>query len=324
MRGGLAALAMMLAAAPAPAKTGDLLSQEPVRPPLPYADWFARAFSHRDMPLDPVADLRKARAYYTPALYEALARQTDITADRIAYESDGLRIAGFLVRPRHAAGRLPVILWCPGGDGTVLLDSLLIMSNWARAGYAVVATTYRGGPRSEGRDEIGGADVDDVLALAPLVRSLPGVDADRLFIYGQSRGGMEAYRAMASGLPVRAAAVNSGVTDMSWNGRPDAADLDAMNRAAMPDYASEAANHFCRRSAICWPEKLHAPLLLLHGGADWRVPAAQAIDLAARLDSLHRPYSLHIVEGGAHVWLDQDQAAIDHEVLAFFRAHGGA
>lgn len=314
----------LLSAGPAQARNGDLLQLETISPPLRYADWFARAFSHRDMPLDPPADLKKSRAYYTPALYRALTHQTDILAERITYESDGLRIAGFLVRPRQHAGCLPVILWCPGGYGAVWLDSLLIMSHWAHASYVVIATSYRGGPRSEGHDEIGGADVDDVLALVPLAKSLPDADVGRLFLYGQSRGGMEAFRAIAEGLSVRAAAVNSGVADLGRSDRPDAADLDAMYRSAMPDYAAEAANRFCRRSAVCWPEKITAELLLLHGTADWRVPASQALDLASKLQATHRPYALHMVENGSHVWLDQDQAAIDREVLAFFHAHGGA
>lgn len=164
----------------------------------------------------------------------------------------------------------------------------------------------------------------DVAALVPLARRLPGADGTRIFLYGRSRGGMMVYRALADGLPARAAAVNSEVSDLADSRRPDAADMDALARAAMPDYEAEKTNHFCRRSAICWPEKLMVPLILLHGADDWRVPAAQALALAERLQSLRRSYELHIVEGSTHVWLDQDQAAIDRSILTFFAAHGGS
>jgi len=320
-------VALLVTASPARSANGDILSREPFRPTLGYGDWFARAFAPSDEPLDPKPDLARARAYYTPTLYRALIRQHDVIAERITYESDGLRIAGLVVRPRRPIGRLPVILWCRGGIGAIggiTLGDVLVMSNWARAGYVVIATNYRGGPRSGGHDEDGGADVDDATALVPLASALPYADIRNLFLYGQSRGGMMVYRALAEGVPAKAAAVNSGVTDISRNDRPDAADMDALARAAMPDYAIEVANHFCRRSVICWPDKINAPLLLLHGTADWRVPAAQVIDFAARLQAFGKPYELHMVERGTHVWLDQDQAAIDRAVLAFFKAHAAS
>ena len=323
----LTALVILASASlPSPgiAATGDIVSRERFVSRLSYDAWFATAFAPSEEPLDPKPDIVKARAYYTPALYRALVDRNDVAADRIVYESDGLKIAGVIVRPLGRVGKLPVILWCRGGIGAyggITLGDVLIMSNWARAGYVIIASNYRGGPRSEGHDENGGADVRDVEALLPLARGLPYADADSLFLYGQSRGGMMVYRAIADGLPARAAVVNSGVTDLARNDRPDAAAMDGLAREAMPNYADEKASGFRRRSAIQWPEKLTAPLLLLHGTADWRVPAAQAIDLAARLQAIHAHYELHLFDSGVHVWLNEDQKAIDHEILAFFTRH---
>lgn len=319
-------IAAFLIAAPAMAKDGDIVARQRYVPTADYAQWFAKAFAPGDDALDPKPDLRKARAYYSPALYRALVDQRDVQVEKLVYESDGLKIAGVLVRPSPTATRrsLPVILWCRGGIGHyggITLGDVLVMTNWARRGFVVLASDYRGGPHSEGRDEDGGADVHDVEALVPLARALPNADADNLFLYGQSRGGMMVYRALADGVRAKAAAVNSGVADLGSSDRPDAADMDALAREAMPDYAQEKANHFCRRSAVCWPEKLRTPLLLLHGTADWRVPASQSLQLALELQAIGSPYSLRIVEGGYHVWLDQDQARIDREILDFFESH---
>ncbi len=261
------------------------------------------------------------RSYYTPEVYDRLIARKDVIADRIVYESDGLKIAGFLVEPVHHGGRLPVIIWCRGGKsetGALTTGDVLTMSNWARRGYIVIASQYRGGPDSEGHDEFGGADVDDVVALAKLSAGMPEAEPNRLYLYGYSRGGMMVYRAMAGGLAVKAAAVNSGLSDLDEQTRPDlAADYSGM----MPDYFAEAANHFCRRSAICWPQKLAAPLLILHGDRDWRVPVHQAVDLDKKLLALGKPVSLVIVHGGNHVVLDDDQAGIDDEILGFFGKH---
>lgn len=230
-----------------------------------------------------------------------------------------------MVRPLNRPGLLPVIVWCRGGIGTegaLTLGDALIMSNWARRGYVVLASNYRGGPRSEGRDESGGADVHDVEALLPLARSLPFADAGQLFLYGYSRGGMMVYEALADGLPARAAVVNSGVSDLTVLERPDAREMRALQRAAMPDYAREAAHGFPRRSAIRWPEKLkRTPLLILRGTADKRVAPRQALAMAQALQRVGAPCSLHLVAGGSHVRLDQDQGRIDAEILDFFDAH---
>lgn len=322
----LAALLIALIAAPgaAQAEDGDILSRSAYQPPdIRYADWFERIWNgpRRD-PRDPVLDPVRGAAYFTPALFAGLSGGGDVSVERITYESDGLAIAGFIILPTAPSDQpRPVIIWCRGGNrdfGAINLISLQVMTNWARRGYVVIASNYRGGPGSEGQDEFGGADVNDVMALAPLARSLPGADADRLFLYGESRGGVMVYRALAEGFPARAAALNSGATDLGGTERSDMHDV---YRALMPDYETEAANGFCRRSAICWPERITRPVLILGATGDWRVSAAEQIALAERLQALGRPVALHMVEGGSHIWLDQDQAGTDATILTWFNLH---
>lgn len=323
-----ALIGAVLAATPGPlrAEDGDILSRAPYRPPdLAYADWFDRVWNTpprnpRDPPPDPV----RGAAYFTPALFAGLSDGREVGIERITYESDGLAIAGFIVRPAAPSDTpRPVIVWCRGGNrdfGAVNLIALQIMTNWARQGFVVVASNYRGGPGSEGRDEFGGADVNDVMALAPLIRRLPGADADRIFLYGESRGGVMVYRALAEGFPARAAALNSGATDLGGSERGD---MHAVYRELMPDYEAEVAAGFCRRSAVCWPERIARPVLILAATGDWRVSAEEQVALAERLQALGRPVSLRLVEGGSHIWLDQDQAATDAAILAWFRRHDG-
>jgi dipeptidyl aminopeptidase/acylaminoacyl peptidase len=304
------------------AKPGDLLSREPVTAKLNYSDWLERAYG--DPPEDPrdqPTDLNRIKAYYTHALYDSLFARRDIAADRIIYDSDGLKVAGYAVYPLHPEGKLPVIIWCRGGEtavGEVRLGDLLIMSNWARRGFVVLATQYRGGPGSEGKDEFGGDDVHDVERLADVPSQIESADPERVYLYGYSRGGMMVYRAMADGMKIRAAVVNSGLADVD---EPSRADMLPIYKDLMPDYAAEAANHFCRRSAICWPDKLEIPLLILHGAADWRVllPQASAPYQALRIRGY--PTVLHVYKNGAHVSLNGEQQAIDDEILNFLASY---
>jgi acetyl esterase/lipase len=217
---------------------GTILSRKPYLPTVTYDEWFAKVFAsgRKDDPRDPDVKLERVRAYYTRDLFDALAQAKDVEAERLTYLSDGLKVHGFLVRPKGAPGTFPVILWCRGGSrdyGAIKLGDLLVMSNWARRGYIVLASNYRGTAGGEGHDELGGGDVHDVEALIPLARSLPDVDPGNIFLYGQSRGGLMVYRALADGVDVQAAVVNSGLSDLKaeLKARPE---MEEEFRATMP------------------------------------------------------------------------------------------
>jgi len=53
----------------------------------------------------------------------------------------------------------------------------------------------------------------------------------------------------------------------------------------MHDWGSDPAAALARRSALCRPEELRVPILLLHGREDRRVPVSQAERLADALRS---------------------------------------
>jgi dipeptidyl aminopeptidase/acylaminoacyl peptidase len=307
-------------------ENGTVLEHEAYSNTLSYEEWFQRAFGKGSRsPIDPPVDQQKAHAYFSPALYKSLDGAGDVLVTRIVYASDGLRIRGFIVAPKHQSHRLPVVIWCRGGIaefGMVTTGDLAIMSNWARRGYIIIASQYRGSTGSEGHDEEGGADVHDVLALIRLAQRMPEADAENIFLYGYSRGGMMAYEILAANSPVRAAVINSGVSDFGdLRNRPDAKDFEALMRNAIPNYDEEKARGFYSRSAVQWPEKIHAPLLLLHCTGDWRVRPLQALHMALALQSAKRSYSLIMISGGAHVYLDGDQKKLDTTILDFFDAH---
>ena len=88
---------------------------------------------------------------------------------------------------------------------------------FAKAGFVVIASDYRYQGPTVKRDQWGGVEVDDVLNLVPALKSLDFVDSDRLYMLGLSRGGTMAYLAIKRGIPIKAAAVIGGVTDVkAW------------------------------------------------------------------------------------------------------------
>ena len=157
-------------------------------------------------------------------------------------------------------------------------------------GFVVIASQYRGNDGGQGKEELGGADLNDVMSLFALAQSLGYIDMRNIFMYGVSRGGMTTYIALKHGAPVNAAAIVGGITDLQvWaEWRPE---MIQEYKDLIPDYERQSDAQLRQRSAINWVEKINVPLLILHGEADWRVPPSQALTFAQRLQSLGKVYS---------------------------------
>jgi dipeptidyl aminopeptidase/acylaminoacyl peptidase len=243
-----------------------------------------------------------------------------VIVEPIEYRSNGLKITGFIVRPATAVGKRAVLIWSRGGIGDVRQDEaqFVQMASWVRRGYIVIGSNYRGAAGSEGKDEFAGADVDDLVALLPLISRIPGADPSRLFGIGFSRGGTMILQAGAGRIPFKAVATAAAVTDLALavQERPP---LGKTFEGMMPDYAAEKANGFCRRSAICWPEKIAVPVLIAHGGGDRVVASEQAVKLARGLEKAGKPYRLLLLGGVDHPFPAARQTFFD-QADAFFRA----
>jgi dipeptidyl aminopeptidase/acylaminoacyl peptidase len=242
---------------------------------------------------------------------------------RVHYRVDGLRVVGFVLEPAGAAPRsLPAILYARGGNrelGKVDLLQLALLQTLADAGFVVVTTQYRGADGGDGRDQFGGDDVRDLEALIPLLRALPAHDGARVYLFGHSRGGMEAYEALRDGLPVRAAAIASGVADLghALKGRPE---LDKVAAELIPDWASKRQEAIDKRSALRWADRIAVPLLLVHAREDWRVPLIEAQAMDATLTRIGREHKLVVIDGDVHqIYLHR--AALVDALVQWFRAH---
>jgi dipeptidyl aminopeptidase/acylaminoacyl peptidase len=311
------AAALLIAGPAAAAELSPLiLEQKPWRPPgEPYGAFLDVARSRFPIPLDPEAFRRD----HPEADWKRLREGREVEAFTTVYKVDGLRITGAVVRP--VGGRdHPILVWARGGVGEAQIErsQIVEMAWWAAKGYVVVASNYRGAGGSEGKDEFAGADLADLTALIPIGRSLAGTDPSRIYAIGFSRGGTMLYRAAAEGAPLRAFATVGGVTDLASfsEGRPDVLDL---LRGMAPDFAEESAGRFCRRSAVCWPERIAAPLMLVHGGGDQPVPPAQAWSLARGLEAAGRPYELLVV-GGADHGVSGRKVEVFERIHRFFQA----
>lgn len=262
------------------------------------------------------------RDKWSRADYDAAVADTSHVLERIVYRSDGLRVHAFLWRPRRVGAPRPAIVFNRGSylRGDIAGELAPFCRRIAGDRFVVIAPMYRESDGAEGRDEVGGADLNDLLAVVPLARALGIVDTDRLFVYGESRGGMMVYQALRERMPVRAAAVFGAFTDLESLAVQHPKVYPPLFRRLWPDFERNGKSYIDRRSAIRWPDQLDRPLLIMHGGADHGVNPAQSLRLAEALQRLGRTYELAIFADDNHV-LENNQVERDRRAVLWFERY---
>jgi len=289
-------------------RDGDVLRERPYRL-LPFDGLPAEQRG----PIEWVGESRAA--------YERARGDARFALRKLEYLSGGLRVVAYVYGPRAVGECRAVVVYNRGSAiaGDLAPALLPTLHRLAGHGFLVVAPMYRQSDGGEGRDEVGGADLADVLNAVTLAKALPGADTARVFMYGESRGGMMTYQAMRDGVPVRAAATVGAFThfDSLLGNDPRSR---AAARTMFPDYEQNRDAIVRRRSAVYWADSLRVPLLILHGGADRQVSPRQSLRLALLLDAAKRPYALHVLAGGSHT-LGQLASTRDSLVADWFRRH---
>ncbi|MEN3026113.1 MAG: alpha/beta fold hydrolase [Chlorobiota bacterium] len=261
--------------------TGQLVDQQPVEIPSNIRSLYRRRLS--------------------PEAFERFCR---VRLYSITYLSDGLRIRGFMALPPEEHLPAPALIFNRGGAGErgaltarTAAATIGLFASW---GYVVLASQYRGVGGSEGTEEWGGADVDDALALLPLLERLPWADPDRIGLIGGSRGGMMALQMLRRTSRFRAA-VTIGAPTM-LHALPQTDPLYRTMLRFLPPHVSpsEAA---VERSAVLWAHELckTTPLLVLHGTGDRRVSPEHALYLGLALQRSLHPYKLILYDNADHV-----------------------
>lgn len=264
------------------------------------------------------------KRYASQQEYETAVKDAGFEFEKLKYMSDGLKVVAYLYKPKKPDGKkYPTIIFNRGSAirGDIAPELLPFFHRLASEGFVILAPLYRQSDGGEGRDEIGGQDVNDLMNTLPLAKSLDFIDASNLFMYGESRGGFMTYLAVKNDFPVKAAAVFGAITDMGAyleaNSQGPAQSRIAPEKI-WADYGTRKEEILQLRSAMKWTEKLNAPLLIMHGGADPTVDPAQSLNLAQRLQKLGKVYELLIYAQDTHT-LPNNKLDRDKRAVAWFR-----
>lgn len=243
---------------------------------------------------------------------------------------DGTVIEGLLMVPT-GEGPHPLVVWCHGGPAEHLQRTF---SPWfqvlAGAGWAVLAPNFRG---STGRDDaflrasvgdLGGADVDDLLAGVDALATDDRIDPTRVAAIGWSYGATLALLAAAR-RPIGAGsirAVVAGCPVVDWLTAFGAPAWPYVTRAYFPGDPWDVPEAYDALSPIRHLRTLAAPTLLLHGSDDPRVPVGQSRLVQRLLLAKGRQADLRIFPGEGHVFASawaRREAMV--RTLAWFSTH---
>ncbi len=249
---------------------------------------------------------------------------TKVTTKTFFYTSDGLKVKGYMAYPKDTSQTYPVIIYNRGGNREFgklnKYKMTFILARLASWGYVVLASQYRGNDGGEGREEFGGAEVNDILHLFDTAKQLPFADSAKIGIYGWSRGGMMTYLTLTKTQDFTAAVVGGAVTNLKEMDESRDGEMGVyVYSQLMPGYEKNRDSVMRLRSAVYFADKLPktTPILLLHGTSDWRVIPEQSLTMALQLQKYHVPYRLLMFEGGDH-GLTEFRTEVNQQVKAWF------
>jgi dipeptidyl aminopeptidase/acylaminoacyl peptidase len=219
---------------------------------------------------------------------------------------DGQVIPVFIYRPTSTEPRPPVVLIVHGGpESQSALSFNPIVQGLAGAGYAVVVPNVRGstgyGKRYASLDDTT-LRLDSVRDLAALHAWLPtaGFDADRAALWGGSYGGYMVLAGLAFYPALWAAGVDIvGISDLVTF-LENTSDYRRAHREREYGSLEHDREFLTKASPLRRADDIRAPLFVIHGRNDPRVPVSEAEQLTKSLSDRGVRCDLIVYEDEGH------------------------
>lgn len=172
------------------------------------------------------------------------------------------KVLNDLIYYKASKKEAPLIIICRGGSSDFFLwDRKHLKKALNYPSFHVVAFDYPDGEQYGGK-----VDLDFIKQIPELLKE-KGVKFSSIGVVGISRGGLMAYILLKDCPWVKAAVIKSGISDMRelLNYRPDL-------KKYLPSKFKFNKKELDNRSPILWADEIKAPVLVIHGDRDERVP----------------------------------------------------
>lgn len=245
---------------------------------------------------------------------------------------DGLEIEGLLLVPHEGEAPYPLVVGVHGGPTGAWTWSFLPAGGTgpllAQEGYAVLLPNPRG---SAGRGQefaranlgdMGGGDLQDILAGVEALVEEGLVDTDRVGVYGGSYGGFMSAWAVTQTDRFGASIPLAAVTDWrSFHHTTNIGRFDALFLDADP---FEVGGEYDARSPIVQARNCKTPTLMVHGEEDLCVPVSQAQEMYQALVEAGCETELVLYPREGHGYLEREhQLDLWHRMRDWFARHLG-
>ena len=212
-----------------------------------------------------------------------------------------------VIRPANfdPAKSYPALVYTYGGPHAQVLQKQwdarwgLLLQHFAQSGYVVFSLDNRGSARRGKAFEsaifrnMGGPDVADQLAGIRALAKMPGVDAQRIGVFGWSYGGYMALQMLAQGGDLlRAGAAGAPVTDWSL--------YDTHYTERYMDLPTANVAGYRNSTVFAHLDGLKARLMLVHGMADDNVLFTHSTQLMSALQKRGIAFDLMTYPGMKH------------------------
>lgn len=284
---------------------------------------------------------------------ETLPSRATYNQYRVSYLSEGLKIYALMTVPKgeKPATGWPVIVFNHGYIAPDVYRTteryVAYVDAFARNGYIVFKSDYRGHDRSEGIAAGGYGAPDytvDVMNAVAAVKAYPDADQNRIGMWGHSMGGYITLRSMVLAKDVKAGVIWAGVVanyqDLltSWRRRPGlptpssptpGASSSGMRRwreVLVETYGDPATNptFWNAISSNYYLSDISGPIQLHHAKGDDSVPWEFSQTLDEQLKAVNKPVETFIYEGDDHNLSQNFTRAMTSTVEFFDRNVKGA
>lgn len=290
-------------------------------------------------------EVLRQQAYPGSALNLELTLDPGSNYDRhiVSYQSEGNKIFALLTVPRgdKPASGWPVVIfnhgYIPPSQYRTTERYVAYVDAFARSGYIVFQSDYRGHGDSEGKAEGGygsPAYTVDVLNGLSAIKTYAYADPERIGMWGHSMGGHITLRSMVVSGEIKAGVIWGGVVasypDLFERWRrsrgtgpsptPDPTRTRGWWRVSLEEtYGSFEDNpeFWASISPNSFVGDLSGPIQLHHGTADSSVPAEFSKSLYSQVQAAGQPIEIYLYEGDNHNISNYFSTAIQRSINFF-------
>ena len=214
-------------------------------------------------------------------------------AKNVVVQGEGVALGGYLFYPPDLDEAAPTVLLLHGHGGNALdmAEPARLLSQF---GYIALSLSMRGWRGSGGVDDCGLRQTDDAVKVLDWLSAQPEVNHERIGIFGTSQGGQVALLTGAKTHRLKAIVAYKPVTDIEQWQR-------TTSHSGIPSYISTICQPESRlRSPVDHAAAIDAPVLLIHGSVDMRVPTEQSTLMKEALLRAGKQVELKLIEGAMH------------------------